>query len=529
MLRQALEEAERRPLVPPPEPEEPSVDEDDDEEDDDDDYLLEWDQETSSVTDLPQTIWNKLKTCFLVVANVENLWDSPHDTEARMGQEGYRDSTLIVLFWFVVLATSYACERSSFKLLVDRAAPFRLFAVEMVTGVHALILGLTMVIKSCVQPATARLGLGIPVVDVALMALLDTATLLLVFLSGYHVPPTLTVILVQFTLPLTALLTQFVHPDGRFHCCRPPVEPEPQCSDSPTGSPGTYGAIANNNSVPAPPPGQRMPEGTPIPGWGGLSWEHIWGSGIIALACLLALLPAFYSIADPEFFAYADTIPMRTAINTLTYVSSCFPAAASQLYKEHIFVSYKQPVNMAQLNLLLSIFQFIFVSILSPLVFVFQGLGTTVRTGSWMDLYPSSIFSDNFFDGLLCFFRLLPVVDQEDKYPEEASCDFALLLVLLYAFSVIAVGAAVDKIVNAGATKVMFRGISAGIIVAVLTMHAYDMYIPDFSYGAIVDGLNLACLLLLILGSEVYHRVTLQDSTFETTYPAVPNVYEDEY
>jgi hypothetical protein len=199
-------------------------------------------------------------------------------------------------------------------------------------------------------------------------------------------------------------------------------------------------------------------------------------------------------------------------------VSSCIPAAAAQLYKEHVFLQYKQPVNMTTLNLLLSVFEFGFCSVLAPLVFGLQGLGAP---GRWEGLYPASMFSDNFWDGLRCFFRMLPAEDQQNKYYDDARCDFALGLVLVHVFSIAAVGVAVDKIVNAGATKVMYRGMSAGIVLAVLCMHAYDMRIVEFSYGAAVDGLNLACLILLILGSEVYHRVALKDLTFDTVYQPI--------
>lgn len=181
-------------------------------------------------------------------------------------------------------------------------------------------------------------------------------------------------------------------------------------------------------------------------------------------------------------------------------------------------MQYKQPVNMTTLNLLLSVFEFVFCSILAPLVFGLQGLGAP---GRWASLYPSSKFSENFWDGIKCFLRILPNDDQENKYYDDARCDFALGLVLFHAFSIAAVGVAVDKIVNAGATKVMYRGMSAGIVLAVLCMHAYDMRIPEFSYGAAVDGLNLACLIILILGSEVYHRVALKDLTFDTVYQQV--------
>jgi hypothetical protein len=511
---------------------------------DDGDSMMDddWHDEEESVPKLSifQKLWQGIKSAFLIVANVENLWDTPPGPRSHGAHKYSRQANGVVGFWFIVLATSYAGERATFKVLIDRAGPFRLFAVEMVTASHAIMLGIVMLISYMTNQIQIQ-SLGIPVVDVGLMALLDTASLLLVFLTGYHVPPTLTVILVQFTLPLVAFLTQFVHPDGRCSCRRPaassldddatrettPSQESPEQarlhysrdqSESSDNFERTFSEQAGSVTTAA-------FEGTPIPGYGGLSAEHVWGSLIIFLAVLLALLPAFYTILNPTFFVYADTIPIVTAYNTLLFVSSCIPAAASQIYKETIFLQYKQPVNIGYLNLLLSIFQFTFASVMAPLVFGLQGLSYQKH---WKDLYPSTDFSENFKDGLSCFFGMLDKDDQLHKYPDDANCKGSLALVVAHSFSIIAVGVAVDKIVSAGATKLMFRGISAGITLAVISMHVYDLNIPYFNYGPAVDGLNLACLLLLILGSEVYHRVSLQGSTFETVYAEVQNFYDDD-
>lgn len=287
-------------------------------------------------------VWERLKSSLRIIANVENLWDS--DMEVSPDQR--RRNQLVVLFWFFILALSYAGERSTFKLLVDRTAPFRLLTVEAVTAAHALLLGVIVMAGYFLKSPSSKMKLGIPLTDVGVMALLDTLCILLVFVSGYRVPPTLTVILVQFTLPLTAFLTQFGHPDGMCSLTRKPGQGD-------RGTLGTNGQRTNtgrsngrNSAVTSMDGGQtisalstlpndacatdpsRYPmERTAVSGYGGLAKEHVWGSLILFLAVMFALLPAFVTLIDPNEFMYADSIPTRTAINSLLYVSSCIPAA----------------------------------------------------------------------------------------------------------------------------------------------------------------------------------------------------------
>jgi hypothetical protein len=113
----------------------------------------------SAATRMLETV----KTCFKLVLNVENLWDSPSQNNTP---EISRRNHYIIFFWFFVLASSYAMERSTFKLLADRSGPFRLFAVEMVTLTHALMLGAGMLISAFIRKDFAFHSLGIPVVDV---------------------------------------------------------------------------------------------------------------------------------------------------------------------------------------------------------------------------------------------------------------------------------------------------------------------------------------------------------------------------
>lgn len=73
----------------------------------------------------------------------------------------------------------------------------------------------------------------------------------------------------------------------------------------------------------------------------------------------------------------------------------------------------------------------------------------------------------------------------------------------------------------------MYRGVSAGIIISVTTLYIYDLNIPEFNYGPAIDSLNLICVILLVVGSEIYHRVSLQDASFETVYPEIESFFDD--
>eukprot|EP00549_Striatella_unipunctata_P025852 CAMPEP_0118725718 /NCGR_PEP_ID=MMETSP0800-20121206/33296_1 /TAXON_ID=210618 ORGANISM="Striatella unipunctata, Strain CCMP2910" /NCGR_SAMPLE_ID=MMETSP0800 /ASSEMBLY_ACC=CAM_ASM_000638 /LENGTH=366 /DNA_ID=CAMNT_0006634449 /DNA_START=382 /DNA_END=1482 /DNA_ORIENTATION=- len=366
------------------------------------------------------------------------------------------------------------------------------------------------------------------------MAVLDTIYLLLAAVTGSYVSPVLTVILVQSIIPLTALFSQCFHPNGRcYHTiCGEEVvdDPEhPSNRNAPIShvhrtslSHDAHGDLIVGDD--------EQDEFTPIyvsNQCGGLSTEHILGSFIIFLAVLLGLCPAVFSFVYPSAFVDGDNaIDSRVALNTILFAGNCVFAAASQLYKEHTLLQYKQPVDPVYLNLVLSIFQFVFIMVVSPLVFNLQGLGAG---SGWFNIYPSSDIKSNFSAGFKCLFGMLPPEEASTAFPEPASCGLreSLGTLVLHVLSIITVGLAVDNTVKAGSTKIMYRGISAGIILAVMAMNLYAAGDLNLDHGPVVNSMHLACTIMLILGSEVYHRVALQDSTFETVYPEMENLYGD--
>ena len=135
-------------------------------------------------------LWRTTRDAYALVANVDDNafeWDSPafpgegscvdgSGGPAYIGRGAGAGSTsgggvtlrhkAGVLFWLGVLAISYAAERSSFKVLVDRAGPFRLFSAEAIVTCHAAALGLWMLAGAAVRGDFKLKALGLPLTDV---------------------------------------------------------------------------------------------------------------------------------------------------------------------------------------------------------------------------------------------------------------------------------------------------------------------------------------------------------------------------
>lgn len=178
----------------------------------------------------------KVRAVAVIIADVDNVWDSPENSAGSSNNSSNRSrrannnnggnrmvydvitggtsqirNRTAAIFWFIVLSISYASERSTFKIMVDRVGPFRLFSAEIILGLHVIFSSLAMIFWNIFWNKDEKgssygsgFGLGLPLADVGLMAILDTVYLLVGVISGAHVPPVLTVILVQAVIPLTA-------------------------------------------------------------------------------------------------------------------------------------------------------------------------------------------------------------------------------------------------------------------------------------------------------------------------------------
>jgi len=360
------------------------------------------------------------------------------------------------------------------------------------------------------------------------MAVLDTIHILMCVLTVNHVSPILSVTLVQLTVPMTVCLTQCIHKNGACRCV-PSFEDNNSISESRQSHHSNNGFGGSNE------PDLNVDgindEEQRQSNCGGFSMTHILGSCIIAIALLLGMFPSIGNIIQGSSSSTNDEIiveKLQLAWSTVIFASSSIPAAGSILYKEHVLSTHKQPVDSNYLNFVLSSCQFIFLGIVFPLFYVLQGFGVTLAgEDSWMNLYPSTDVSDNFSDGLICFLGILSPTTANTRYSEPAVCGYEWIWIFVHVLSIMAVGMAVDKIVHAGATKILYRGISAGLLMAVIVMYFYTTLFTSYTYGPIQKGFDWLSTLLLLVGLEIYHRVALPEVTFETVYPHMDQIYED--
>ena len=319
---------------------------------------------------------------------------------------------------------------------------------------------------------------------------------------------------------LIGSFTQCVHPDGRCSGRRHAGE---DVESSPGGGASRSYAGGDASSTATHPLPTGAPDPSPVKGWGGLSRYHIIGTCLMFLAIFIGLTPAVLSLHH-IVITEQDAMPDRTAYNPSVVCFAAVPAAISQLYKEQTLTRLRQPIDRNALNMVLSVFQLLFAIVVSPLAYGLQGMG---NGPGWTALYPSRGMGENFSNGLRCF---LGTLDDETMsggvYPEDADCEWSAALVILHVLSIMMVGVAIDKL--AAATKVMYRGVSMGIIFAVILMFWYQIRDRWCQYGPLVSFFHLTSTAVLIVGAEIYHRVSLVDASFETVYPEIGDLYDEE-
>ena len=102
--------------------------------------------------------FNKTKNFFIFIFHVDQeVWDSPNVS---------RKQKIAVIFWLAAFSIGYALERASFKILVDHAGPFRMFAAEAISGLTAIALGATILFQAIIDKSFQCKYVGFPLADI---------------------------------------------------------------------------------------------------------------------------------------------------------------------------------------------------------------------------------------------------------------------------------------------------------------------------------------------------------------------------
>lgn len=339
---------------------------------------------------------------------------------------------LILYFWVATLSLAYAFEKITFKILIDRAGPFRLFSAEIITSVHAIILILVMISIAIVRKKFQFAPLNISLTNIIIMALLDVIHLLFAIVTAANVPPVLTVILVQTTLPLTNIFQFFLQKRNKN-----------SRDFNENNNTEESHLISNNNNNQRSVLSSSSSTSSPF-----ASMQHKIGTTYICWSILIGLVPILLRITTSSSFLFT-LVSSRTAWQTLLFALTCIPASISTVYKENCMLQYKHPINMELLNIILYIFQCMIAFWISPLFFSLQGFNPYDKNGQMgLDSYPLSMVSQNMRQGFQCFFGDVDKDVEDNTYICSANCSGILLLSFGYIISVCIISIAVDKIVH---------------------------------------------------------------------------------
>ncbi|CAM9968914.1 unnamed protein product [Choristocarpus tenellus] len=220
-------------------------------------------------------------------------------------------------------------ERFTFKVMVDRMAPFRFVLVQAVALCYFVFVGVVLIYKAKRRELSNHME-GLPKWKLAVMAVLDLCHLIPMIVSATEVAPTLTVLLLQCSRPICQVVSYIFKLRSYSFS-------------------SVLGAVV-----------------------------IVVGTGVASFLPVYNLFLAWSPEGLEELFKDDDLRQMNAThaevegLNTLMYLLACLPAALSTYFKQRVLENYGLPVDSHQLNLAVLLFEFLFLLLISPLSFQLQ-------------------------------------------------------------------------------------------------------------------------------------------------------------
>ncbi|TYZ66657.1 hypothetical protein PybrP1_007475 [[Pythium] brassicae (nom. inval.)] len=229
-------------------------------------------------------------------------------TDAQSGKPYHLCSSksLLSLAIIVLLVLSMSSERFMFKLMVDRMESYRYFLCQLMTFLFIPPLFCIIGYKSAQDDFIEEELTEFPKLHFFAMGMLDLLHAMLLFLAGGKTEPIQTLLFMQASIPLSALLSSSIY---------------------------------------------------------GTRYTRVQVLGMLGISggILISLLPEFRDLDSDR------SDDRESAWNSLLYLLAAVPGSLSMIYKERAIRD--QPMDMVYLNAWVSVYQFIGGLMLAPLIF----------------------------------------------------------------------------------------------------------------------------------------------------------------
>ncbi len=361
--------------------------------------------------------------------------------------------TLILSVVGLMVAT--ATERMTFKMSVDRMTPFRVTLILMTISVSFLVYSVVASIKLRFTTKITPRMMEFPHKKLFMMAVVDTLSLSGLILSAAAMTPTMTVILLHISTPFVVLGSKWNFPTREY------------------------------------------------------SVSQLRGVYLITLAVVISIVRHVVDLVVGVNVGYA--------LSSIFYVAAAALHGLGTVMKEKAIVEWSQPLDIHYISSWLFFYQIIVAFLLSPILYLLQGLSDGFRGLS----FPISSMLENISDGVQCFLGSDPPISQHSDYDaSDCECEFSYVLVFLYVISNVVVLECIGRVLQTG-NKVLGYAMAAAVLFAFVALGLYDSKVDaDHAYDRVVGSIGISDFIsigLLLLGINFHHSDSEQADEHPTS------------
>ncbi len=232
-------------------------------------------------------------------------------------------------------------------------------------------------------------------------------------------------------------------------------------------------------------------------------------------------------------WCYLDDVSLVSS--SFLYVLFTAVQGYAMLYKEKCIINFGQPLDVHTLSFWLFLYQLLVTVLLSPLIYLFQGIvvefcenylfmffifssSSIVAVASDWTGFPIDRFFSDVSGGFRCLMGKTP--EGDPGYDTEYSiCEGSVYLILSYVICTIVSLFSVEKVLQLG-NQILGRALFIGVFFAIITLAIYDKSQDNGYgfYGSNIGILDIVAFFCLLWGMETYYHDPEPDGQALTSY-----------